>query len=230
MVPAKTGRLLRFKGDLFHAVPKPLNRWLYEGAASDESEDDSADLEWDASFLVGQRVGRVLENTSGGPLLVERGKDWADDEGSDISSELRKSGGPAVSGGLDLVRSVVLFNTWQVPPEGVETVPTTDPESIISNLAEEIGGPHIDALVATMALPDSHCASRTRWRACEPEKRPYRLGGDALRPMRVPLLGTKARRRQQRRTVEVIAPEGLLHALSKSSTVTSYKLDECALR
>ena len=104
IVPARTGRLLRFNGKQMHGVPRPTLRWL---PLSSRNEGASA-----------------------------------------VSSTEGSSQRPTKD---DLVRSVVLFNTWAVPPLDVETADgAVDPREVIRKLAAEFSSPKIDALVEVM--------------------------------------------------------------------------------
>jgi len=174
IVPARTGRLLRFNGKRMHGVPRPTLRWL---PLSSRNEGVSA-----------------VSSTEG-------------------SSSQRPTKD-------DLVRSVVLFNTWAVPPLDVETADgAADPREVIRKLAADFSSPKIDALVEVMETPDTHCTPRDQWHAVQIERAP--AGRRAREPVKVWLLGDKERRLHAERTIELVAHEDLARALQEEVTVTS---------
>jgi hypothetical protein len=83
-VPAVVGRLLRFTGNLLHAVPKPAHRWLLtadeQQALLDEEQED---------FEV---------DDDGSDYDNKEEDDWNDDDGDNDDYRVE--------------RSVLLFNTW----------------------------------------------------------------------------------------------------------------------
>lgn len=171
-VPAKAGRLLRFDGDLMHAVPAPTDVWLdedhwFEGVESDTPE--------------------------------------------------------------DRIRSVVLFNTWKTPPLDVDSAPSTNPIQRVKLLADEFGGDAIDVLLASMETPDDTCLPFANWLPVHPFVQESSAVEDNSRgPPRyfVSLLGESQRRRQEEEEVELLAPAGLIEALTADSVVT--RLPACA--
>ena len=166
VVPARSGRLLRFHGDMMHAVPKPTHAWL--------------------------------------PTLH--------------GSMPKRKKAPAA----ELVRSVLLFNTWDEAPEGVGPAPSTDPRAVIEQLARDFSSPKIEALVKVMAVPDERCQPASEWTPVVPRELPCASGGNAV-PMSVALLGTRARRQHEGPSLQMAAPEGLLDALMEPLSVTSFE-------
>ena len=174
-VPALSGRLLRFDGELMHAVPRPSLRWLPTTARAS---------------------GRAASKASNKPT-----KD-------------------------DLVRSVVLFNTWSEPPLDVPAADgAADPEAVIRELAASFSSPKIDALVEVMAEPDTECRPFDDWVEAEVSQRAAHdtQGDDNLQTMKVSLLGEANRRGQDDKTLEMPAPDGLADALTAEAAVTSFK-------
>ena len=130
-----------------------------------------------------------------------------------------------VAGERELVRSVVLFNTWSEPPLAVGRArQREDPEVHIRRLATEFGSPKLDKLVDLIATSDAYCQPRTEWAEVQPARRQLSTT-DQSQPrssMQVPLLGGEARRQQPERSVLLDAPDGLEDALLAEATVSSF--------
>jgi hypothetical protein len=172
-VPACTGRLLRFRGECMHAVPRPPELWF------------ECDLALQAATEAAQ---------------------------------------PEVSQDPGLVRSVVLFNTWQEAPHDVDTAPTTDPLEAVKEFAADFGGSAVEDLVAVMATPDAECQPYDRWQQHTPRVVAGAREADPPeeRPFRVRLMGSQERHNHAEASVRLLAPSGLVDALTQPSVVTSF--------
>ena len=124
----------------------------------------------------------------------------------------------------DLVRSVVLFNTWDEPPLDVPLAEDPDdPAAIIRDLAASFSSPKIEALVDLMATPDTECRPYDEWSNVEPIRRAALPASDADAPsMKVSLLGEVERRGQEEQVLEMPAPDGLVEGLMADRVVTSF--------
>jgi len=127
----------------------------------------------------------------------------------------------------DLVRSVLLFNTWDEPPSNVPGAgKLVDPHKRVASLAGDFSSPSIDALVEAMANPDAECQSCDEWLRA-PERRitsseTIRADDGTPVPMRVELLGEAERRKRRERVLELDAPAGLSEALHEREVVTYF--------
>ena len=165
-VPARSGRLLRFDGELMHAVPKPTLRWLPTSA---------------------------------------------------------RTGGMPRKKAEDLVRSVVLFNTWDEAPLDVgQSDGSADPAAVIGRLAAEFSSPKIEAMVQLMETADTECQAREKWTAVEPRSPSAAEPAAAPVPMKIALLGEADRRAQEEEAVRMDAPEGLSEALQEEEAVVCW--------
>lgn len=143
VVPAVSGRLLRFDGALQHAVPKPADVWLNSKPAL-KGDDDVAEPE-------------------------------------------------------EMIRSVVLFNTWREPP---------------ADLLRETGSGAWDSI----SPDDVRCSPRHAWQKA-PLATP--LGGRQTGVMRLALLGGETRRGYAAESIEVPVNHDVLRcALDANNTAT----------
>lgn len=97
-VPAVQGRLLRFPGDVLHAVPCPADRWLLSaedertlrheemleeemGEEEDEEEEEDYDADYDADGDEVERAVLLFNTWPDGPPSSGHGMDYADEDG-----------------------------------------------------------------------------------------------------------------------------------------------------
>lgn len=240
--------------DVGPAVRAPTCVWSHrqeeeEEAASRQEEEGTSLLRPDFGALttVPARAGRLLRFD--GPLMHAVPRPtlrW-------LPTDARTAGGGGGSGGggrtgrrgggggggappspKDLVRSVVLFNTWESRPLDVPNSDgKRDPADVIAEIASSISSPKIDALVEAMAHPQPTCEPFDTWQPVEPTLMGGVSsgsrgaggidGGAAPAPaMKVWLLGEAERRGQPEKTLELTAPTGLADALQQEAAVTRF--------
>ena len=126
----------------------------------------------------------------------------------------------------DLVRSVVLFNTWGAePPTDVgAAAPREAPETIVRRAAEFVSSPKLDALVEVMATPDFKCQKKGQW--VERQTRQQTHHATNTTQMRVALLGDLARRRHPKPWVSVDVASEVAEALVEEAQPTRFLLHQ----
>lgn len=129
----------------------------------------------------------------------------------------------------ELVRSVVLFNTWDTPPLKVPKAGgKRDPHAVIDEIASAFSSPKIDALAAAMDEPATACRPFDEWVAVPPRlaargaAAEHEEGGGGASAMKVWLLGGVERRAQQGKTLELARPDGLAAGLQEERVPTSF--------
>ncbi|KAL3929246.1 MAG: hypothetical protein SGPRY_002036 [Prymnesium sp.] len=144
--------------------------------------------------------------------------------------ESTNTAGPQSDAPVDMVRSVILFNTWPSPPRDVKAAPSSDPIEKIKQLAADFGGKAIEDLVEAMSDPHDTCLPFEQWQPLAPKRIPEKgasssstraTEADEVR-YSVPLLGEQERRQQEEQQVDLVAPQGLKEALTSTDVITSF--------
>lgn len=165
IVPAVTGRLLRFDGSNFHSVPKPPDRMVMSETALTALEEE------------------VMEE-----------EDYWDGFDDDVDSDDEQD-----------VRSVLLFNTWPDEndgPKGVLTDRAEIPDGIV--VEDDDGSQSMSVKEKEMFRQQKiQCNPREEWREV-----PLSHSDDEteIANVRVPLMGTRARRGYTSSSAEMHGP------------------------
>ena len=212
VIPAVPGRLVRFPGSAMHAVPCPADRWLWPP---------------EKEILLRQEEDREEDDEEG---YVEEGEDDEDDENDEEDD-------------YEVERSVLLFNTWPdaaPPPRGVEMGYATflageveegytleDERRIVEEWTKDYG---IDARWLRCNPASEWKRHPSRGNDDPPDAAAGRRGAtptDGTRA-RVPLMGTRRRRRHDEAAARLRVPEAraLRAALAQEERVTRLHLTE----
>ena len=188
VIPASNGRVLRFRGDMLHSVPRPTSRYLETGEFGTGADNENDDEEEEESYTE---------------------------------------------------RAVLLFNTWDVPPEAEHRTGSikTDDDNWFTPLdntgipAKPVP-PQAPKSAVLPFTPPWCCRPRSKWI----ERRPHAVVGGSGSPaeqpgcvLGVPLLGGRFRRGREANALVLVTEASAAHvsaAMARTSQPSTFPVHE----